>query len=213
MIRLAPPVDVERFRPAARPLPQQPSRPRAIAVGRLVHQKGIDTLLHAWRLLLDGWSTGPAPELLVLGDGPRRVRLERLAATLGVAGQVRLAGAVPREQVLVELQRADVFALPMRTRWAGLNPEGLGLAAIEAAACGLPVVVGASGGAPETVQPGRSGFVVEPGDVRALAARLTELLGDPGRARAMGAAGREHVSARFGSDQARATLRTALRLS
>ena len=58
---------------------------------------------------------------------------------------------------LPELQRPDVFALPMRTRLAGLNPEGLGLAALEAAACGLPVVVGRSGGAPETVQPGRTG--------------------------------------------------------
>ena len=56
---------------------------------------------------------------------------------------------------VAELQRADVFALPVRTRLAGLNPEGLGLAALEAAACGLPVVVGDSGGAPETVRDGR----------------------------------------------------------
>ena len=66
--------------------------------------------------------------------------------------------------MIAELQRADVFALPMRTRLAGLNPEGLGLAAVEAAACGLPVVVGRSGGAPETVQPGQTGFVVPPDD-------------------------------------------------
>ena len=81
--------------------------------------------------------------------------------------------------MVAELQRADVFALPMRTRLAGLNPEGLGLAALEAAACGLPVVVGRSGGAPETVLAGRTGFVVDPHDHAALADRLLALLADP----------------------------------
>ena len=59
-----------------------------------------------------------------------------------------------------------MFALPVRTRRAGLEPEGLGLAAIEAAACGLPVVVGISGGTPETVQDGRTGYLVDPRDPR-----------------------------------------------
>jgi phosphatidyl-myo-inositol dimannoside synthase len=114
--------------------------------------------------------------------------------------------------VVVELQRSDIFALPMRTRLAGLNPEGLGLAALEAAACGLPVVVGRSGGAPETVRPGETGFVVDPHDPAALADRLLGLLADPAAARAMGAAGRRLVLDRFGLDQARRTLRTALDL-
>ena len=125
---------------------------------------------------------------------------------------MRLTGAVPRTSVVAELQRADVFALPMRTRLAGLNPEGLGLAALEAAACGLPVVVGRSGGAPETVQPGRTGFVVDPHDPAALADRLVTLLADPTAGRLMGAAGRRFVLDRFGADQARRTLRTALDL-
>ena len=107
-------------------------------------------------------------------------RLERLVAGLGLDDAVRLTGAVPRTGVVAELQRADVFALPVRTRLAGLNPEGLGLAALEAAACGLPVVVGRSGGAPETVRDGRTGFVVDPHDHAALADRLVDAAGRSG---------------------------------
>ncbi len=153
-----------------------------------------------------------APELVLVGDGPERARLERLVAGLGLDDVVRLTGAVPRTGVVAELQRADVFALPMRTRLAGLNPEGLGLASLEAAACGLPVVVGRSGGAPETVLAGRTGFVVDPHDHAALADRLLALLADPPAARAMGLAGRRFVLDRFGADHARRTLRTALDL-
>lgn len=210
LLRLPAPVDTDLFRPG--PSRDPGLRRRVVAVGRFVPQKGFATLLRAWRSIVTGW-TGPAPELVLVGDGPDRSRLERLAAALGLAGTVRLTGAVPRTEVLAELQRADAFALPMRTRLAGLNPEALGLAAVEAAACGLPVVVGRSGGAPETVLPGRTGFVVDPHDVPVLADRLGALLSDPARAAAMGTAGRQFVLDRFGAEQVRRTLRTALRLS
>ena len=110
------------------------------------------------------------------------------------------------------LRGAHVFALPVRTRWAGLNPEGLGLAALEAAACGLPVLVGDSGGAPETVLDGTSGRVLPTDDAGAWTAAMVELLGDPAAAAAMGAAGRRLVQERFGVEPARRTLRAALRL-
>jgi phosphatidylinositol alpha-1,6-mannosyltransferase len=209
LLRLPAPVDTARFRPGP---PRDPAAPRrVVAVGRFVAQKGFGTLLRAWRLVLDAAAV-PRPDLVLVGDGPARPRLERLVAELGLAGTVRLTGAVPRTAVLAELQGADVFALPMRTRLAGLNPEGLGLAAVEAAACGLPVVVGRSGGAPETVLPGRTGFVVDPYDVASLAGRLAGLLADPVRAAAMGAAGRHLVLERFGADRVRRTLRAALDL-
>jgi phosphatidyl-myo-inositol dimannoside synthase len=115
--------------------------------------------------------------------------------------------------VISELRQAQVFALPVRTRLGSLNPEGLGLAALEAAACGLPVIIGDSGGAPETVRDGETGYVVPASDHRALADRICELLADPAQARAMGARGRADVSARFGADQASNTLRRALQLS
>jgi phosphatidylinositol alpha-1,6-mannosyltransferase len=210
LLRLPAPVDVEVFRP--NPSRREPCR-RVVAVGRFVPQKGFPTLLRAWRLVTDRLSgCSVAPELTLVGDGPQRARLERLVADLGLTGCVRLTGALPRSGVVGELQRADAFALPMRTRLAGLNPEGLGLAALEAAACGLPVIVGRSGGAPETVQDGRTGFVVPPADQRGLADRLVELLTDPGRSNAMGAAGRRFVLQRFSAAQARRTLRAALDL-
>ena len=211
LLRLPPPIDTERFRPGP---PRDPAdRARAVAVGRFVAQKGFEMLLRAWRRVVEQAPHRAAPpELVLVGDGPQRPRLQQLIGRLGLVAVVRLTGAVPRTQVVAELQRADVFALPMRTRLGGLNPEGLGLAALEAAACGLPVVVGRSGGAPETVQPGRTGFVVDPDDSAALAERLTAVLADPAAGRAMGAAGRRFVTQRFGTDQARRTLRTALDL-
>jgi phosphatidylinositol alpha-1,6-mannosyltransferase len=84
----------------------------------------------------------------------------------------------------------DVFALPCRTRGRGLDVEGLGIVLLEAAASGLPVVAGESGGAPETVQEGRTGHVVDGRDIPALATTVAGLLADPGRATQMGAAGR-----------------------
>jgi phosphatidylinositol alpha-1,6-mannosyltransferase len=103
-----------------------------------------------------------------------------------------------------------VFALPVRTRLGGLNPEGLGLGFLEAAASGLPVIVGRSGGARETVREGETGFVIEPDDVDGLATVISDLLTDPGRAAAMGLAGRDLVRERFSSEVAAATLRTVL---
>jgi phosphatidyl-myo-inositol dimannoside synthase len=211
LLRLPAPVDTTMFRPG--PPRNDGGAARTVAVGRFVAQKGFPTLLRAWRLVVERMSgRGPVPELSLVGDGPQRRRLEQLVRTLGLTGSVRLTGALPRTGVVTELQRSHAFALPVRTRLAGLNPEGLGLAAVEAAACGLPVVVGRSGGAPETVQDGQTGFVVPPADHRALAARLFELLADPARSRAMGEAGRQLVLERFSADRARGTLRAALDL-
>jgi phosphatidylinositol alpha-1,6-mannosyltransferase len=89
---------------------------------------------------------------------------------------------------------------------AGLNPEGLGLAALEAAACGLPVIVGDSGGAPETVRDGETGFVVPSNDHALLAERLILLLENPSLAQEMGVRGRRYVAAHFSTEVARARL-------
>jgi phosphatidylinositol alpha-1,6-mannosyltransferase len=210
LLRLPPPVDLSVFTPGA----PDPDRARCVAVGRFVVQKGFDTLLDAWRRVLAGWPSGsPPPELVLVGDGPQRDRLRRQVRALGLDPTVQLTGALPRAAVVAELQRARVFALPVRRRLHGLNAEGLGLAAVEAAACGLPVVIGRSGGAPETVRDGVSGTVVTPDDPAGLAEALRPLLLDPDRARVMGAAGRRHVTARFGAEQARRTLRAALALA
>lgn len=211
LLRLAPPVDVECFRPSERSRVRDVAR--CICVARLIAQKGVTTLLHAWRIVMDrARPRGPARELIIVGEGPLRPRLERTIKALQLSDSVRLAGALPRAEVISHLQRADVFALPVRTRLAGLNPEGLGLAALEAAACGLPVIIGNSGGAPETVHDGDTGFLVPSHDHQLLATRLDQLLDDPALAQQMGAQGRSYVTQRFSTGVARATLRSALDL-
>ena len=212
LVRLPPPVDLATFTPRTVTASQQDQVPQVISVGRMVHRKGFDTLLEAWSLLpsLLGGSSAPY-ELVLVGDGPQRRRLTRLAARTG-RRNIRFTGALNRAGVRAELQRSAVFAFPVRTRIGGLDPEGLGLAPLEAAACGLPVVVGRSGGAPETVQHGRTGYVVEPDDPYELAGRLAQLLTDTDHAHALGVAGRVFVGERYGSDQARRELRSALQL-
>jgi phosphatidylinositol alpha-1,6-mannosyltransferase len=186
---------------------------RCVTVARLIPQKGIDTLLRAWRTVMDSPAVGAGPrELIVIGDGPLRARAERTIHALGLSGSIRLLGALPRAKVITYLQQSDVFALPVRTRLGGLNPEGLGLAALEAAACGLPVVVGDSGGAPETIRDGDTGFVVPSRDHQLLAEKISLLLDNPSLARDMGARGRRYVTARFSTAVASGQLRNALDL-
>lgn len=211
LLRLAPPVDIERFGPSQRADSREGAR--CISVARLIPQKGVTTLLRAWRTVMDrARRSGAARELIIVGDGPQRSRLERSVQELRLSDSVRIVGAVPRAEVITHLRRADVFALPVRTRLAGLNPEGLCLAALEAAACGLPVIIGDSGGAPETIRDGETGFLVASHDHQLLAARLDQLLDNPALARDMGSRGRSYVTQYFGSDVARATLRSALEL-
>lgn len=210
LVRLAPPVDMQGFRPQMRAVCKTR---RCIAVARLIPQKGVETLLRAWRIVLDQNSrNGARLELIIVGDGPLRRRLERRIRELELSDYTRLLGALPRAAVISQLQQADVFALPMRTRLAGLNPEGLGLAALEAAASGLPVIVGESGGAPETVRDGETGFVVPSDDHALLAERLMLLLNNPSLAQEMGARGRQHVATHFSTEVARARLREVLDL-
>ena len=221
LVRLPPPVDLDVFRPGLSPTTSGARTPidvdsgtkRVVGVGRMVRRKGFDTLLDAWGLLdrASSGAFGRRPELVLVGDGPERRNLERQARHASLGG-VTFTGAQDPTGVLAQLRRADVFALPIRTRLGGLDSEGLGLAALEAAACELPVVVGRSGGAPETVEHGRTGYVVDPDDPYELATRLSDLLADPDRARELGAAGREFVGERYGAERARRILRTALGL-
>ena len=209
LLRLPPVVD-PGFVPGGPPTGDRP--PTVVAVGRFVAQKGVDVLLRAWPGVVRGLVDGPLPRLVLVGAGPQEARLRRLANDAAAAGTVRFAGALPATGVAAALRDADVFALPVRTRLGGLNPEGLGLAALEAAASGLPVLVGRSGGAPETVVDGLSGHVLPSRDVAAWTGALLELLRRPDRALVMGERGRRHVEERFGAEAARRTLRAALDL-
>jgi phosphatidylinositol alpha-1,6-mannosyltransferase len=164
-------------------------------VSRLVARKGQDVLIRA---LPSVRARVPGTLLLLVGAGPDAARLRALAMGHGVADAVVFTGAVAEPDLGAYHAAGDVFALPCRTRGLGLDVEGLGIALLEAAASGLPVVAGRSGGAPEAVREGRSGHVVDGRDVPALADVLVGLLDDPARAAAMGAAGRAWMREEWG---------------
>ncbi|MER6001697.1 glycosyltransferase family 4 protein [Nonomuraea angiospora] len=201
LVRLAPGVDVGQFRPDA---PKAElgldGRPVVVCVSRLVPRKGQDQLIRAWPRVL---RSVPEAVLLLVGGGPHRRTLERLAAG---RESIRFTGTVPAASLPGYYAAADVFAMPCRTRWKGVDVEGLGIVFLEASATGLPVVAGASGGAPDAVRPGETGLVVDGEDPGEVAQAIVELLTDPDKARKMGAGGRdwiardwawEHVAARF----------------
>jgi phosphatidylinositol alpha-1,6-mannosyltransferase len=199
MVRLAPDVDPSRFTPRVdgtswRSTWRVGDRPVVLAASRLVARKGHDTLLRAWPRVVHAHRDAV---LVIVGDGPMRGRLIRVVKREGLSGSVRLVPGVAWAEMPGVYAAADVFALPCRTRLRGLEPEALGIVFLEAAAAGLPVVVGASGGAPETVVHGETGYVVDPGDAGAVAERIASLLAAPALGRAMGARGRARVSARY----------------
>ncbi|MER5266725.1 glycosyltransferase family 4 protein [Actinosynnema sp. NPDC002837] len=166
-------------------------RPVVVCVSRLVPRKGQDVLVRA---LPEIRRQVPGAALLLVGGGPYRGTLERLAASVGVSEHVVLTGSVPWEELPAHYNAGDVFAMPCRTRGRGLDVEGLGIVYLEASATGLPVVAGRSGGAPETVRDGVTGRVVDGREVAEVANAVAALLADPGTAAKMGAAGREWVT-------------------
>ena len=193
---LPPGVDTDRFAPDSTARAELRARyglgqrPVVVCLSRLVPRKGQDMLIRALpaiRRRVDGAA------LVIVGGGPYRTALQRLAHSCGVAEHVTFTGGVPAAELPAHYALADVFAMPCRTRGAGLDVEGLGIVYLEASATGVPVVAGRSGGAPETVQDGRTGAVVDGTDVTAVAASVGDLLADPDRAAAMGAAGRRWI--------------------
>jgi phosphatidylinositol alpha-1,6-mannosyltransferase len=189
LARLAPGVDTGAFHPGAGGAAVRErlglDGPVVVCVSRLVARKGQDTLIRAWPQV----RAASGAVLLLVGAGPAESRLRRLADHLGVAGSVVFAGSVPWPDLPAYYDAGDVFAMPCRTRRGGLDVEGLGIVYLEASAAGLPVVGGDSGGAPDAILDGETGYVVPGGDVAAVAGRLIQLLADPAAARALGEKG------------------------
>lgn len=181
--------------------------PTVCCVSRLVARKGQDQLIRALPRLAREW---PNLRLLVVGKGGYERALRRLAARLDVEGRVVFAGEVPYEELPAYFRAGDVFAMPCRTRFAGLETEGLGAVYLQAAAVGRPCVGGRAGGAPEAVRHGETGLVVDGGDLDAIASGIGELLRDPVRARVMGEAGAAWVHGALTWDHMAARLRTLL---
>ncbi|MBB2203442.1 glycosyltransferase [Gluconacetobacter takamatsuzukensis] len=182
-------VDCSAYQPRA----QADETPVILHVARLVEMKGTEYLLRAFARVAD---RHPGLRLAIIGDGPLRGRLEALAGALGVGARVLFLGARPHAVVMEWMRRAMMLVLPSVLTASG-RVEGLGMVMLEAAACGVPVVASRVGGIPEGVAEGRSGLVVPPRDVEALADAMDRLAGDAAMRAAMGHAGRAFVVERF----------------
>lgn len=192
-----PGVDAARFTPSA-PDPEfrarlgWTGRTVLLTVARLQKGKGHDRMIPAVARLRMSH-----PEILyaVVGDGPERPELERLAAGLGLGDHVRFHGALDEADLVGAYQQCDLFVLPNRR--VGRDLEGFGMVLLEAQACGKPVVAGLSGGTAETMQAPTTGLVVDCESSETLAEALAGLLADADRRAAMGAAARRWAVERF----------------
>ena len=184
-------VDVDQFKPVPRELALRqrlglPIEARVLAsVGRLVGWKGLRVILEALPQLPQD------VHYLVVGEGPDGDRLREQAAQLGVAQRVHFCGRVVHDELPQVLAQADLLVQP------SLGEESFGITLVEAMACALPVLASRQGGMTEIVLPGVTGELLPPGEVGAWRVAIAQLLQQPDRLRALGAAGRERVVAEF----------------
>lgn len=197
LFQLLPAVDTELFNPksivAGRTLRKSiglSDRPVIVSVSRLMARKGHDELIKALPIIQN---KVPGAALVIVGDGSYRPKLEKLVRKLKLENDVYFAGKVAHADLPNWYAVGDVFAMPCRTRLADWDVEGLGIVYLEASATGLPVIAGTSGGAPEAVLPGKSGFVVNGKSTTEIASQLVALLSNPDLREQMGKYGRTWV--------------------
>ena len=194
MVKIAPGIDTDHFSPQdARELRNElglSEKKVIVSVGRLVHRKGQDVLIEAMPAII---KDVPDAHLLMIGEGPYRGYLENRVKALGIQESVTFIGRIQYVDLPMYLCVGDLFVMPSRSRLAGLEVEGLGIVYLEASACGLPVIAGDSGGAPDAVLEGETGLVVDGTQKIEVAAAVVELLLDPDRSRAMGIRGRQWI--------------------
>ena len=194
-LQIAPGIDTEHFAPksARGDLIEKyrlDGRRVIVSVGRLVHRKGQDELVKAMPKILEQF---PDAILLFVGEGPIKQMLFNSAKQLGVLPKVVFAGRVSHHDLPDYICLGEIFAMPVRSRFSGLEVEGLGIVYLEASACGLPVIVGNSGGAVDAVLDKKTGLLVDGTKSDQIADAICELLANPERAKQMGAAGRDWV--------------------
>ena len=194
LVQIAPGIDVDHF------VPTDSSELRAqlgladkaviISVGRLVHRKGQDKLISALPAIR---AAVPNVHLVLVGVGPHQKFLENLVAKLNIADCVTFIGRINYSELPKYICVGDIFAMPSRSRFFGLEVEGLGIVYLEASACGLPVVGGKSGGAPDAVLVGETGVVVDGTNSSEIAEACIDLLNNPELCALMGATGRTWI--------------------
>ena len=194
-VQIAPGIDTQHFIPKSARADlikkyRLEDRRVIVSVGRLVHRKGQDKLIEALPKVLQSF---PDAVLLLVGEGPIKQMLKNTAKQLGVTNHVIFTGRVQHIDLPDYICLGEVFAMPVRSRFAGLEVEGLGIVYLEASACGVPVIVGNSGGATDAVIDGVTGLLVDGSDTDQIADAVCKFLSDQSRAKAMGLAGRGWV--------------------
>ena len=194
MVKVAPGIDVEHFTPqdstALRKELGLEKKKVLVCVGRLVHRKGQDRLIESMPEII---AKVPDAHLLIVGQGPYLGHLKKLVADNHLHGYVTFIGRIHYGELPRYICAGDLFVMPSRSRFGGLEVEGLGIVYLEASACGLPVIAGSSGGAPDAVVEGVTGVVVDGTNTRQIAQAAISLLSDPAKAAAMGGAGRTWI--------------------
>lgn len=192
LIRVAPGIDTDHFSPSdSMSLRQRHglgSRLTIVSVGRLVHRKGQDRLIEALPKVLESI---PDAALVLVGEGPYRKHLDALVNKYDLSGNVFFIGRINFAELPNYIGMGDVFAMPSRSRLFGLEVEGLGIVYLEASSCGLPVIGGSSGGAPDAVLDGETGYVVDGNDLTAISTQIVRLLSDAKLRKEMGERGRK----------------------
>lgn len=194
MVKIAPGIDINHFMPMHSGVREDlgiHSKKVIVCVGRLVHRKGQDVLVEAMPDIL---RRVPDAHLLFIGTGPREAHLRKRISALSINEAVTFIGRVHYQDLARYICAGDIFAMPARSRLAGLEVEGLGIVYLEASACGLAVVGGNSGGAPDAIIQNETGIIVDGTSVSDVAKACADLLQDPERARAMGARGRQWIT-------------------
>ena len=195
MVKIAPGIDTAHFIPQPDGMQKRKElglqdKKIIISVGRLVHRKGQDKLIEA---MPDVLRKIPNAHLLIVGEGSYKNHLEKLVNKLSLKENITFAGRIMYDRLPSFLSAADLFAMPSRSRFFGLEVEGLGIVYLEASACGIPVLAGNSGGAPDAVLEGVTGFCVDGTNVAEIASAVIEICSDAERASHMGAAGRNWI--------------------
>ena len=205
LVKIAPGIDINHFKPERDPSKVNAfrselkigSEPLILSVGRLVHRKGQDKLITAMPKIL---AKRPDTKLLFIGQGPRKAKLDSLVAKYGIEDSVIFLGSIAYADLPKYLNAADLFVMPSRSRLMGLEVEGLGIVYLEASACALPVIAGSSGGAPDALLDGKTGYVVDGMDIDQIANRVLSLIDSPKLAKEMGEAGRAWVESNWSWD-------------
>jgi phosphatidylinositol alpha-1,6-mannosyltransferase len=195
LVRIAPGIDTEHFTPRTDAQGLRESlglgnKKVIVSVGRLVHRKGQDVLIEAMPEIMTSISDA---HLLLIGEGPYKKELEKRIKNLGLEDRVTFVGRVQYADLPRYICVGDVFAMPSRSRLAGLEVEGLGIVYLEASACGLPVIGGISGGAPDAVLQGETGFSVDGRSAHEVAEALVRVLADKELAQRLGTRGRQWI--------------------